>query len=136
MSVQPSDPSLALNPTGQRQTDLYESASGMDTSSDPPASQGNMYDHQFSEDFSPGPSKRLLNPSRNHRQHPFLGSVPTLAWPVLPSLDHRPADSAGASQITVNPGAPVDLSVFDWNSIPNPLVEATMPTSMCHLPDV
>jgi hypothetical protein len=115
----PSPDSLALNSTGQRQTNIYDSASEMVVvSSDPPALQGSLV-----------PSVRL-SPSTDHGRHPSPGSVPTFAWPVAPSLDHPPGDST-----TVSLGAPVDLSVFDWNSIPNPLVE-TATLSTCHLPSL
>jgi hypothetical protein len=105
-------------------------------SPDPPVSQGEMRDQQISEGSPLVPSERQLSPSADHRWHPSPGSVPTFAWPVPPSLDHPPTDSTGASQITVSPGAPVDLSVFDWNSIPNPLVETTILMSTCHLPSL
>ncbi|KAF8274137.1 hypothetical protein EI94DRAFT_1714806 [Lactarius quietus] len=112
--------------TGQRQADLYDSASEMVVdSSHPPASQYKMRNQQIPEGSPQVPSKRQLNPSANHAWDPTLGSVPTFAWPSSPSLD-PPAVSTETSQITVSPGIPVDLSVFDWNSIPNPLVEATV----------
>jgi hypothetical protein len=133
----PSPDTLAFNPTGQRQTDLYGSAWEMAVvSPDPPVSQGEMRDQQISEGSPLVPFEQQLSPSANHGWCPSPGSVPTFAWPIPPSLDHPPIDSTGASQITVSPCAPVDLSVFDWNSIPNPLVETTMPMSTCHLPSL
>ncbi len=53
------------------------------------------------------------------------------------SFGYPLANSVGTSHITASPGTLVDLSVFDWNSIPNPLVETTMSTSTCRtVPDL
>jgi len=137
MGPKPSPDSLAVNSTGQRQTDVYDSASEMvAVSPDLVVSQSKMRNQQIPEGSPLVPSERQLSPSANHGRHPSPGSVPNFVWPVPPSLDHPPTDSIGASQITASPGAPVDLSVFDWNSIPNPLVETTIPTSTCHLPSL
>lgn len=133
MSVQLSDPSLAFNSTRQRQTDVCGSTSEMAVvSPDPPISQDEVRDQQISE-ASPRPEQQP-RPSTDHRQHPYPSSVSTFSWPVSPPLYIPPTEPTGASQLTVNPGAPVDLSVFDWNSIPNPLLETTISTSTCHLP--
>lgn len=133
----PSPGSLAINSTGQRQTDIYDSASEMlVVSSDLPASQGKSRDQQILEGFSLVSSERQLSPSTDHRRHPSPCSVPTSTWPISPSSDHPPTDSIGASQIIVSPGAPVDLTVFDWNSIPNPLIENPISMSTCHLPSL
>ncbi|KAN0133216.1 hypothetical protein V8E53_008940 [Lactarius tabidus] len=140
-SVQLSDPSISVgselspgssfNSTGQRQTDLYDCASEMVVvSSDPPASQVEMRDQQISEGSPLVPSERQPSPSPDHRRHPSPGSDPTFTWLVSPSLDHPLTDTTQASQITVSPGAPVDLRVFDWNSISNPPAETTI--SMNH----
>ncbi|KAH9004063.1 hypothetical protein EDB86DRAFT_2126937 [Lactarius hatsudake] len=87
-----------------------------------------MPNQQISDGSPLLPSERQLSSSANYRWDPSLGSVPNIAWPVPPFSVHPPTDSTEISQITVSPDAPVDLSVFDWNSIPNPLVETT--TSM------
>ncbi|KAH9049374.1 hypothetical protein EDB84DRAFT_1654326 [Lactarius hengduanensis] len=129
MGSKPPPDSLAFNSTEQEQTDLYASASEMVVaSSDPPISQGEMRNQQIS-DGSLVPSERQLGSSVNHRRHPSPGSIPTFAWPFPPSLNYHPTDSLETSQITVSPGAPVDLSVFDWSSIPNPLAETTVLTN-------
>lgn len=142
-SVQLSDSSLPMNSkpsqdyrfSGQTKTDLYDIASEMVVvSSDLPALRGNMCDQQIPEGSQPIPSERQLSPSADHGRHLSPGSVPSIAWPVSPSLDPPPANSTGASQLTISPSTPVDLSVFDWNMIPNPLVETTRLTSTCHLP--
>ena len=145
-SIQPSDPSfpveskadyLALNSIGQRQTDLYDSGSEKAViSSDLPTSHNKM--HQQNQEVTPQvPSERHLNTSvnytANHTWDQSPGSVPTFAWPMLPSLDHTPTDFTGASQITVRPDASVDLGVFDWNSISNPLVKTPISMSTSHL---
>lgn len=136
-SVQLSDPSfsvcsksspnsLTLNPTGQ-----MLSGSTLETVvvlSEPPISQGKNCNQHISEG-SPVPSQRRLSPSANHIRHPSPSLVPTFAWPMSPSLDQPLADSTGASQITVSRNAPVDISVFNWNSIPNPLLETTISMS-------
>ncbi|KAI9460540.1 hypothetical protein BJY52DRAFT_1415748 [Lactarius psammicola] len=120
----PSPESFASNSTGQKQTDFYGSTSETVVASpDPPVSLGEMRNQQISEGPPLVPSERQFSPSINHRRHSSPDSVPTFAWPVPPSLDYPPTDSAGASQLTVSPGAPVGLSIFDWNSIPNPLIE-------------
>ena len=142
-SVQPLDPSFpvaskaspdsfAINSIEQRQTDLYGSASEMLViSSDIPASHDKMRNQQTPEGFSQATSELHLYASANHAWDPSPGSVPTFAWPMPPSLDHPPTGFTGASQI-INPDVPVDLSVFDWKSIPNPLVET--PISMSTSP--
>ncbi|KAH9044530.1 hypothetical protein EDB85DRAFT_1885022 [Lactarius pseudohatsudake] len=122
-SVQLSNPSFPVGPQpspdplafGQCQTNPY--APKTVVSHDPSVPQGKMRNQQIS-DTSP----------LSERQ---LSFVPNFVWPIpIPSLLYLPpADSAGASQITVSPGAPVDLSVFDWNSIPNPLVESSTSTN-------
>ena len=125
---------LTFNSTGQRQIDLYGEASEMVVvSPHPPVSQGETRNQQIPEGSPQVPSERQLSPSANHTRDPSPGSIPTFTWPVPPSLNHPPSDSIGSSHITVSPGAPVDLSVFDWNSIPNPVVETTISTSTCHL---
>lgn len=145
-SVQLSDPSfpvgskpsldpLAFSSTGQGQTDLNGSTSeAVVVSPDFPVSQGQM--PQIPEGFPYVPSERQLSPSMKHGWHPYPSSIRTFAWPVPPSLDHPHTDSPGASQITINPSVPIDLTVFDWNSIPNPLNETTILTSTCHLPSM
>ena len=139
-SIQPSDPSfpvvskaspdsLALNSIGQRQTDLYDSASEKAViSSDLLASHDKMH-HQTPEDSPQVPSERHLNTSANHTWDPS----PTFAWPMSSSLDHPSTDFTGASQITVRRDASVDLGVFDWNSIPNPLIKTPISMSTCLL---
>ena len=139
-SIQPSEPSfpvvskasldsLALNSIGQRQTDLHDSASEKAViSSDLPASHDKMH-QQTPEDSPQVPSEQHLNTSANHTWDPS----PTFAWPMSPSLHHPPTDFTGASQLTVRRDASVvDLSVFDWNSIPNPLIKTpiSMSTSL------
>jgi hypothetical protein len=122
----PSPDSLAFNSIGQMLC-----GSALETvvvSPDPPISRGKIHNQQISGD-SLVPFERRLGPPANHIRHPSPSLVPTFAWPVPPSLDQPLADSTGASQITVSPGAPVDLNVFDWNSIPNPLVETTISMS-------
>ena len=143
-TIQPPDPtfpvrskaspdSLALNSIGQRQTDLYDSASEKAViPSDLPVSHDKMRNQKTPEDSPQMPSDRHLNTSANHTWGPSPGSVPTFAWPVSPSLDH-PTDFIGASQITVRRDAPVDLGVLDWNSIPNPLVKTPISMSTCLL---
>ena len=127
MGPKPSQDTVAFNSAGQRHIDLCDSASEMVVvSSDPPSSQGEMRDQQFSEDSPLLPSEQQL---ANHRRRPSSDSVPTFTWPVLPSLDHLPTDSTGASQIIVSPGATVDVRVFDWRSTPNPLAETSLSTS-------
>lgn len=145
-SVQLSDPSflvasnpspdfLAFNSTGRRQTDLYDSASEiLVVSSYPLASQDEMRNQQIPERSPQVPFERQLNPPTSHTRDPPLGSDPSFAWPISPSLDQLQTDPTEASQITVNPGNPVDLSVFDWNSIPNPLAETSISMSTWHLP--
>lgn len=132
-AVGSSPDSHAFNSTRQRQTDLHCDASEMVVvSPHSPVSHGQMRNQQIPE--SPlVPSERQFSPSVNHQRQPSPGSVLTFAWPTPPFLDHPPADSASASQITVSPSAPVDLSVFDWNSIPDPLLETTLSISSCHL---
>ena len=118
-------PGSVFHHTGQGQIDICGSALEMIVSPDPPVSQSKHNCNQKILEGSPQvPSERQLNLSANHTLDPLPGSVPTFAW-----LAPNP-DSTGASQITVSPSpsAPVDLSVFDWNSIPNPLLETT--TSM------
>ncbi|KAI9444848.1 hypothetical protein H4582DRAFT_1911683 [Lactarius indigo] len=118
----PSLDTLTFNSTGQGQTDLYDSVSEtVVVSPGPPASQGKMRNQRGSPQVL---TEQQLSPTANHRWHPSRGSAP-----APPSLDHLSTDSTGASQITVNLGAPVDLSVFDWNSIPNPMVETTISMS-------
>jgi hypothetical protein len=126
----PSPDSLAFNVAGTMHTDIYDSALEMVVvSSGPLASQGKMCHQQISESSPLVPSERQLSSSANQTRDP--GYVPTLAWPISPFSNHPPTS---ASQVTVSPGAPVDLTVFDWNSIPNPLVETTISTSTCRLP--
>ena len=145
-SVQPPDPlfplgskpfsdTLAFNSTtGQRQTDLYDSASEMAVvSRDLPASHDKMCNQQTIEGSPQVPSERHLNTSADHTWGPPPSSVPTFAWPMSPSLDHPPAGFTGASQITAKRDAAVDLGVFDCNSIPNPLVKTPIPMSTCLL---
>ena len=143
-SIQPSDPSfpaeskaspdsLALNSVGQRQTVLYDSASEKAVMlSDLPTLHNKMH-QQNPEDTPQVPSERYLNTSANHTWDQSRCSVPTFAWPMLPSLDHPLTDFTGASQIIVRSDAPVDLGVCDWNSIPNPLVKPPMSMSTCLL---
>lgn len=143
-SIQPLDPyfpvgskaspdTFAFNSIGQRQTDLYDSASEKAViSSDLPVSHNRMHQGKL-EDSPQVPSERHLNTSANHTWDQSPGSVPTFAWPMLPSLDHPPTDFTGASQITIRPDASVDLGVFDWNSIPNPLVKTPISMSTCLL---
>ena len=122
--------SLAFESTGQRQTDICDCESEMAVvSPDPPVSQGEMRNRQISEGCLCVPSERQPSPSANYIRHPSPCSVPTNAWPFSPSLNDSTTDSTGASQSTVSPSTPVDLSVFDWKSIPNPLVETTIPMS-------
>ncbi|KAH9178761.1 hypothetical protein EDB89DRAFT_2239329 [Lactarius sanguifluus] len=120
--------SLAFDPTEQMQTDPYGSASEPVVSHVPSISQGEMRNQQITDGSPPVPPERRFSPSVNHRWYPSPCSAPNVAWPVPASLS-PPTDSIGASQITVSPGAPVDLSVFDWNSIPGPLVETTTSTN-------
>ena len=146
-SVQPLDPSFpvaskappdsfAVNSAGQRQTDIFDSASEMAVVSfDLPASHDKMRNQQIPEGSPQVPSERQFNPSANDIRHPSSSLVPTFAWPVSP-LDQPLADSTGVPQITVGPSVPVDLSVFNWNSIPNPLVETAVSTSTCRLPSL
>ena len=137
MGSKPSPDSLAFNSTGRRQADLYDSASEMVVvSSYPPASQDKIRNQQIPERSPQVPSERQLNPPTNYTRDPCLGSVPSSAWPISPSLDYLQTDPTGVSQITIDPGNPVNLSVFDWNSIPNPLIETTISTSACHLPSL
>ena len=132
-----SQDSLVFSSTEQRQTDLYGSASEtVVVSPDPLVSQGQMPNQQVSEASLLVPSDQQLSLSANHGWHPSPDSALAFAWPVPPFLDHPPTGSTGASQITVSPGGPVELSIFDWNSIPNPLVESTISTSTCHLPSL
>ena len=98
----------------------------MVVSPDPPVSHGGERNKQIFERSPLVLSERQSSQYVDHGWNPSLGSVP-------PSLDHPPSDSIGSSHITFNPGAPVDLSVFDWNSIPNPVVETTI-SSTCRLP--
>jgi hypothetical protein len=126
----PSPDSLALYSIGQSQTDIYGGASEMVlVSPGLPVPQGEIRNDQVSEASPLASSDRLHCPFADNRRHLSLSSVPTFAWPVPPSLDHPPAGSTGTSRITVDPGATVDLSVFDWNSIPNPLVKPTLSMS-------
>lgn len=140
--IQPPDPPfpdfLAFNSTaGQRQTDLSDRTSEMVVvSSDLPASHDKTRSQQTPEGYSQVPSERQLNACANQACDPSLCSVPTFAWPMSLSLDHPLTDSTGDSQITVSPDAPVDLSVFDWKSIPNPLVENPISMSTCHFPSL
>lgn len=123
--------SFAVNSVGQRQTDIFDNASEIAVDSfDLSPSHDKMRNQQIPEGSPQVPSEREFNPSTNRIRHPSPSLVPTFAWPVSPSLDQPLADSTGASQITASPGAPVDLSVFDWNSIPNPLLETTISMSM------
>jgi hypothetical protein len=131
----PSPDSLTLNSTGQRQTDICGSTSEMAVvSPGPPVFQGEMRNQQNPEGSLLIPSEQQPRLSADHRQHPSPGSVPTFSWPVSPPLDVHPTESTGASQITASPNDPVDLSVFDWKSFSNPLVETTisMSTSRLH----
>ena len=137
VSLRPSPETLAFNFTGQRYTDIYDSPSEMVVvSSGPPAPQGEMRTQLISESSTLVPSEREISLSANHTRDPSPGSVPSFAWSVPPSLDHHPTDSSGVPQITVSPCIPVDLSVFNWNSIPNPLVETAVSTSTCRLPSL
>lgn len=136
----PSPDFLTLYPTEQRQSDICDGASEMViVSPDLPVSQGETRNQQISECSPPAPFQRLRSPSANHGQHPFSGSVPTFSWLVSPSLGDLHTDSTGAPQIIVNPGTPVDhsvysnVSVFDWKSFPSPLAETTISTSTCRL---
>lgn len=144
--IQPSDPSfpvgsktspesIALNSIGQRQTDLYDSISEKAVvSSNLPASHDEMRNQKTSEISPQVPSsEQHLNTSANHTWDTSPGSVPTFAWSMSPSLDHPPTDFTGASQIAVRPDASVNLGVFDWNSIPNPLVKTPISMSTCLL---
>lgn len=128
----PSSGFLDFHSTGQGQTDLYGGAPSIAVSPDPLVSQSQLHNQQISEGSVLVPIERQLSPSANRRQHTSTGSVPTFAWPVPPSLNHT--DPTGASQITASPGTPVDLSVFDWNSISHPQAETTIPMSTCYLP--
>ncbi|KAH9065787.1 hypothetical protein EDB87DRAFT_1593169 [Lactarius vividus] len=123
----PSPDYLALNSIGQRQKDLYDCTSEAAViSTNPPVSQGEMRNQQLSEGSPLVPSERQLSPSADYGWPSSPGSVPNLVWPVPPSSNQSPTDYTGVSQITVSPGAPVDLSVFDWSSFPNPLAETTI----------
>jgi hypothetical protein len=131
----PSPDFFAFNSTEQRQIDIYTSASNtVVVSPVPPVSQGKMYNQQIPEDSPQVPFERQLSPSTNLRREPSPGSVPTIAWPISFSLNHPLTDATEASQITVRPGGPLDLGVFDWKSISNPLVETTISMSTCRLP--
>ena len=122
--------SVAFTSASQRKTDLFNNASEMAVvSSDLLASHDKIRNQQIPEGSPQATSELQLNTSANHIWNPSPGSVPTFAWPISPSIDHPTTASTGASRITVSPGAPVDLSVFDWNSIPNPLVETTISMS-------
>ncbi|KAH8997343.1 hypothetical protein EDB92DRAFT_1412925, partial [Lactarius akahatsu] len=130
----PSPDTLVFDSTGQRQTDYYGDAlESVVVSPGPPVSRGGMCNQQISEDSEGSPpvppEQQHFSSSTNHRRYPSPGPVPTFAWPVPPSLDHPLTNSTGALPITVSPGAPVGLNVFDWNSIPNPLVKSTIPTN-------
>ncbi|KAH9081698.1 hypothetical protein EDB83DRAFT_2670077 [Lactarius deliciosus] len=117
--------SLVFNFTEQMQTDFHGTASEtVVVSSDPPVSQGKVQ-------IPLVPSERQLSSFANHGWPSSPGSVPNLVWPVPPSLNHPPTDYTGASQITASPGAPVDLTVFDWSSFPNPLTETTISMNQC-----
>jgi hypothetical protein len=132
LGLKPSQDSLASNPIGQRQTDINDTVSEMVVaSSDQPASQVEMCNQQISEGSPLVPSEQQLSPSPDHRRHPSPGSVPTFPGPFSLSSDHSPTGEP--SRITVSPGTSIDLSVFDWKSIPNPLVEPSILMSTCHL---
>jgi hypothetical protein len=126
----PSPESLTLNSTGQRQTDISEMAV---VSPGPPVFLGEMRNQQNPEGSLLIPSEQQPHPSADHTQHTSLGSVPTFSWPAPPPLAVPPTESTGASQVTVSPGDPIDLSVFDWKSFSNPLVETTISMSTCRL---
>lgn len=130
----PSPDPLALNSIGQRQTDICGNA--MILSPDSLVSHSGERNKQISERSPLVLSEGKSSPYVDHGWNSTQGSVPTFTWPVPPSLDHPPSDSTRSSHITVSPSAPVDLSVFDWNSIPNPLVETTISTSTYHLPSL
>ena len=129
----PSPDYLTLDSTGPRQTDICGSASEMAVvSSGPPNFQGEMRNQQNSEGSLLVPSEQQSHLFADHRQHPSPGYVPTFSWPVLPPSGVPPTDSTGTCEVPViNPGDLVNLSVFDWKSIPNPLVESTISTSTC-----
>ena len=134
VGLKSSPSSLALNSTGQGQTYICDNTSKMVVSPDPPVSHGGERNKQISEHSPLVLPERQSNQYVDHGWNPYLGSVPTFTWPVPPSLDRPPSDSIGSSDITVSSGAPVDLSVFDWKSIPNPVVETTISPSTCRLP--
>ena len=129
----PSPDTLTLDPTGQRQTQICGGTSGIAViSPGPPGFQGEMR-NQHNSEGSP-PSDQQPHSSADHRQHPSPGSVPTFSCPVSPPLGVIPTETTRASQVPViSPDHIVDLSVFDWNSIPNPLVGTTISMSTCLL---
>jgi len=88
---------------------------------------------KLSQCVSPMPSKRQCLPSIPTRRHCTVH--PTPSFDGYPDLCPFQGGSTGPEvpqstlQISVNPDASVNFGVFDWNSIPDPLVETA--TSLC-----
>ena len=88
---------------------------------------------KLSQSVSPMPSKRQCRPSIPAERHCTVHPTPSFdRCPDLSPFQGGHTDLEGPQsplQISVDPDASVNLSVFDWNSIPDPLAE-TAP-SLC-----
>src|SRR6266851_4274249 len=89
---------------------------------------------RLSQSDSPVPTKRQCRPSTPPRRHSIINPTPPSdEFPDLSFPQNRTTDPdevpQPTPQVSVNPDESLNLRVFDWNSIPDPLAETV--SSLC-----
>ena len=89
---------------------------------------------RLSQSDSPVPTKRQCRPSTPPRRHSIINPTPPSdEFPDLSFPQNRTTDPDEVPQptplVSVNPDESLNLRVFDWNSIPDPLAETA--SSLC-----